>query len=477
MTSIPANVQNYLGGNRTESPRAQTVEAKEDFGKVLDRQKTEPANESGSKIGKTKKAAAGEENAQMPKEPEEVQTENGKVTDGQGQEDDISETVAPPDKPAAAAEEDRITAAVPALEQPAEELSAEELSAEELSAKEMPAEELSAEELEELMEVLQSALQQIQNLLMQQLDLTPQELEQLLQDEGLNDADLLQPETVNQLILDAAGAENPLALVMDEGLYAKQQIISQGHQEITNDLEKQIGGPQEREGRLTKTLESLQKSMDSQPVQETAAAAESQGRSGQEAEEHSDSRQQNPNGAGQIFYQSYEAQASGQTVSQTADMEAAYADTQDPREVMNQILDYMKVSMKPENTVLDMQLHPESLGTLHVQISAREGVMAAHFTASSEAVKTMLENQMTVLKESFLQQDIKVDAIEVTVETHQFESNLEQGRQRGGETEERRPKRRRLDLSSLEPGEELTENEQILTDMMAANGNSVDYLA
>ncbi len=103
--------------------------------------------------------------------------------------------------------------------------------------------------------------------------------------------------------------------------------------------------------------------------------------------------------------------------------------------------------------------------------------MTAHFTASSEAVKAVLENQMIVLKENFEQQDIKVDAIEVTVQTHQFESNLEQGRQRGEEESGRKPRRRRLDVNSLESGEELTEPDQILTEMMAASGSSVDYLA
>lgn len=151
--------------------------------------------------------------------------------------------------------------------------------------------------------------------------------------------------------------------------------------------------------------------------------------------------------------------------------------TQDSQQIVSQILDYMKVSMRPEDTVLDMHLHPESLGTLHIQISAREGVMTAHFTASSEAVKAVLENQMVVLKENFQQQDIKVDAIEVTVETHQFEGSLEQGSQRSEEEAGRRPKRRRLDIGSLESGEELTESEQIITEMMAANGNTVDYLA
>lgn len=451
MTSIPANVQNYLGGNQTERPKVQAAEAKEDFGKVLSRQKTEPVKDSSPKTGEAKKDVADTENVNTPERTEESQTGSGKTAGSQ--EGSVGETAA--QQPAA--EEDRIAADAPAADQPVEEP--------------------SAEDLKEMMEVLQSAIQQIQNLLMQQLELTPQELEQLMQDTGLTDADLLQPEVVNQLILDAAGVENPLALVMDESLYSRQQIITQDHQEITHDLEKQLG---DQDGKLGKVLESLQKSVSGEPVQEPAAA-ESQTRSGRETEGKTDSRQQNQNGAGQIFFQNYTAQTTGQTVGQVgstaAGMEAAYLDTQDPQQVMNQILDYMKVSMKSENTVLDMQLHPESLGTLHVQISAREGVMTAHFTASSEAVKTVLENQMTALKESFLQQDIKVDAIEVTVEPHQFESNLEQGRQRGGETEDRRPKRRRLDLSSLEPGEELTETEQILTNMMAANGNSVDYLA
>lgn len=194
---------------------------------------------------------------------------------------------------------------------------------------------------------------------------------------------------------------------------------------------------------------------------------------------HEKSQSQNQGVTGQAFFQNYTSQTQGQTALQAGTataMAASYTEMPDSQQVVNQILDYMKLSMKPENTVLNMQLHPESLGTLHIQITAREGIMTAHFTASSEAVKNVLENQMAVLKEHFEQQDIKVDAIEVTVESHQFESNLEQGRQRGGEEPGRRPKRRRLDVSSLESGEELTESEQVITEMMAASGNSVDYL-
>ena len=128
-------------------------------------------------------------------------------------------------------------------------------------------------------------------------------------------------------------------------------------------------------------------------------------------------------------------------------------------------------------TSLQMQLHPESLGTLQIQISAKEGIMTAQFTAESLAVKAVLEGQMIQLQESFLQQDIKVEAIEVTVATHQFESNLEQGREGSEQEEAKQSKRRRIDLSRLEETEELSDAEELIAKIMSENGNSVDYLA
>ena len=101
------------------------------------------------------------------------------------------------------------------------------------------------------MEILQSAILQIQELLMQQLNLSPQELEQLMRKEGVTELQLLQPETVDQLILDAAGAEDPVELVMDENLYQSKQAITQGFQEITRETEEELN----REGGLSKVLE------------------------------------------------------------------------------------------------------------------------------------------------------------------------------------------------------------------------------
>ncbi len=457
MTSIPANVQNFPAGNRTGQHKVQTSESKEDFGKVLDRQKTGTSLESSVKTpnqtngpaDETVKTQGQNETSQEAEAADAVQAEDGEtgtgeiVVDKQQSENtgDVAET------------------------EPVADATVESL--------------LPEEGLEQVMEVLQSAILQIRELLMQQLNISPQELEQLMRQRGFTEMQLLQPETVGKLILDATGAQDSMTLVMDENLYQTQQTINQGYQEIVHTLETDL----KEEGGLQKTLESLENSIDSQKVQEPGAAdilrQEQPGtdRGQEDTRDHSHSQDV----TGQVFYQNYTSQAqtqavTGQTGATAFPSGPDYVQTPDTQQVMNQILDYMKVSMRPEDTVLNMQLHPENLGTLHIQISAREGVMTAHFTATSEAVKTVLENQMAVLRENFEQQDIKVDAIEVTVETHQFESNLEQGRQRGEEEQSRKPRRRRLDVSGLESGEELEEPDQIVAEMMAANGSSVDYL-
>ena len=155
--------------------------------------------------------------------------------------------------------------------------------------------------------------------------------------------------------------------------------------------------------------------------------------------------------------------------------------SENTQEIMDQIMEFMRVQLRPETTSLSMQLHPESLGTLQIHISAKEGIMTAQFVASSESVKAALEQQMTVLQDNFQNQNIKVEAIEVTVATHQFESNLEQGRERQSESENegKKPRTRRLNLNSLdlESTDELTDEERIAAQMMAANGNTVDYMA
>ena len=146
---------------------------------------------------------------------------------------------------------------------------------------------------------------------------------------------------------------------------------------------------------------------------------------------------------------------------------------------MRQIMDYMRIQVRPETSQLEMQLHPESLGTLHIQLSSRGGMVTANFITQNEAVKAALESQMIQLKESFEQQGVKVEAIEVTVQSHAFERNLDQGRGQNSGQEQTAKRARARRIAPMDPVdvEEPGEREELAADLLAASGSQVDYTA
>jgi len=148
---------------------------------------------------------------------------------------------------------------------------------------------------------------------------------------------------------------------------------------------------------------------------------------------------------------------------------------------MDQILSNIRIRITPNVDSLEMQLHPQSLGTVHVQLTNHAGEITAMFHVQNEAVKTAVETQMIQLKEALNDQGVKVEAIEVSVDTRGFESSLWQGQENPGQEayEQQRRTPRRINLASLDASfeEEATEEEVLAAKMMEANGNTVDFTA
>ena len=158
--------------------------------------------------------------------------------------------------------------------------------------------------------------------------------------------------------------------------------------------------------------------------------------------------------------------------------------TIDVQDIMNQIAEFAKVNLSPENSSVEMQLNPENLGKVYLHIAAtKEGNITAELAVSSETVKTALEAQIADLRTSLNQQGIKVDAVEVTIASHEFERNLEQNaageeqqssqREENGRTAGRRLFRGELDeLSGL-----MNEEEALAAQIMKDHGNTMDVTA
>ena len=165
-------------------------------------------------------------------------------------------------------------------------------------------------------------------------------------------------------------------------------------------------------------------------------------------------------------------------ISEQNTMDTPYLSA-DTMEIIEQIAEKIKVCISEETSSMEMQLNPVNLGKVYLQVSSREGAINAQLTATNEAVKNALEVQMATLRENLEQAGVKVDAIEVTVASHEFERNLEQDQKREEQEGERAQKeagrRRNLNLSSLDELSGLmSEEEALVAQIMRDNGNSVD---
>lgn len=172
-----------------------------------------------------------------------------------------------------------------------------------------------------------------------------------------------------------------------------------------------------------------------------------------------------------------EVNAAGE-MSQTASYTSV-----DAIDVINQIVERVRISQGIDTTTIEMQLNPENLGRIYLNISSREGAVHAQLYAQNEDVKAALEAQIATLTENLNQAGVKVDAVEIAVATHEFERNLEQNAGSGEEQQEEAQERNQTSRRSLrldgfdDPELTLSEEEALIAQMMKDNGNSVDFTA
>lgn len=431
MTKVPVNVPNFAAnmmyGN---SAKVQSTDATGEFGKIFENQKNVATEVKTQETGR-------EEEAYEPQEEVVKSTDNENVTN------EVNETRS----------SDNVK-------------EASEAQAGQNTGEEDAEGELTEEEMNLIMPMLQTAAGDLKDVLAQELGISTEELDALMESMGLDDMDLLNQGTLKDILLQANGLDMT-ALLTNEELYGQIQSLDSAFEEVMSNVQDTLQMSDEEMNALQEQLMNMTK----EPVitvEENVAAPTGKNDATEE---------QNPQNAFAAPNQNLmnvQEQASQVSATQTS---ASFMSAE-TENIMNQIMDYMRIQLNEETSTLEMQLQPESLGTLQIRISAKEGIMTAQFTTASETVKAALESQLVQLQQQFENQNIKVDAIEVMVQTHQFESALEQGGEREQQTEEGKKGRvRRIDLSQLEEVEEIPEEDRIVAEMMAANGSTVDYLA
>lgn len=149
--------------------------------------------------------------------------------------------------------------------------------------------------------------------------------------------------------------------------------------------------------------------------------------------------------------------------------------------IVRQIVEQVKVQVKPDTVSMELQLNPENLGKVNLHVSSKEGAVTAQLFVQNETVKQAIEGQIMVLREAMQQQGIKVEAVEVTVQTGDFNRNLRQHEEDAREhakEQARKVSRKNINLlDGLEETEGLEEEEILRAHIMRQSGNSLDMNA
>lgn len=375
---------------------------------------------------------------------------------------------------------------------------------------------------------VQKAGEELVGKVAEELGVSEEDVRSAMEILGLTMADLLNPDNMTQLVLTLEGADM-LSLMTDEGLYNSLQNLLGMVNETVNNLQKELGISPEELAALLEQAQNTEEAVAEEqpkdtPVDDAAQNADGQDdytvtvekdgevvkvsvevdgnaktetaevtsekvqmpeelakeNSGKEEGTKKDNSSQSNNTQGNMLLENLLNRDNNVVKADTAFANTMAGNAADTQNIMNQIMDYMKIQVKTDMTQMEIQLHPASLGTININISSKEGVITAQFLTQNEAVKAAIESQIVQLKNSFEEQGIKIEAVEVTVESHAFERNLsgesdsrqqsQNGKKKGG---------RKINLNELNPEEEaqMGEEEQLAAAMMSAGGNTVDFTA
>lgn len=344
-------------------------------------------------------------------------------------------------------------------------------------------------------EKVNDVVQNVKDTIKEELDVSDEDIAKAMEVLGITDNDLLSVVKVTELVSALTGADS-ITLITDDDMSGKLTSVLDAVNTAQEDVADMLNTDVDDAVLMVRTDAVVKKDTDetavkntdssitdNQSVSETeslsdvlAAKVTAQGSSKHEESTGEHTGEQNHN------TQSY----GGVADSIIQSMKDSFADivTEDTSrvseaDIVNQVIDQIKLSSGRELTSIEVMLNPERLGSVHVTVTAKNGILSAQIAAQNEQVKTALENQVTALKENFQNQGIKVEAVEITVMTHQFEAGQNFGQNESERKQSEQKINKKLNLSDYMDDEDETVSAQDIRrkDSIQNGNSSVEYMA
>lgn len=328
-------------------------------------------------------------------------------------------------------------------------------------------------------EMFTNIMQEVNGLgkeLLQELNMTPEELEVILQELATT------PEAATeQMMPEEMMPEQADEVIVHESAEAANETVVVKQSETTEEVVEETQVKDAVTDVAVKEVSEKEDANEQSNYQQEESAEEWNGKSGASTENVKQTGRVAETGPENVT--PFEGVTTGTVEGWSVNPESVqgmsgYVSVSD---IMEQFMAQVRVHISEEATKMEMQLNPEHLGKLYVEITEHEGSITAKIQTQNVIVKEALEAQLADLRQNLGQAGVKVDAVEVTVASHEFERNLEQdanSQKQQEDTQQKTSARRNINLNDLGNLQGLmTEEEEIVARMMAEQGNSVNYTA
>lgn len=375
---------------------------------------------------------------------------------------------------------------------------------------------------EDEMNALEEAGKEIVQAIADEMEVTLEEVEEAIEVLGLNVISLLEPSNLQNVVLELSDETEPIALVTNENLFGAVKdlttIVDATVADVAEDMDIEVSDVknlielaevQENSPEMEMSVETISdqdtikeapkfkvevndktievdkngneiKTTTETPLKDTKVQPKESKEESSKEESHDFK-----NSEGTLFKNPMTnnlVNEIGENETEIPESPTSFV-SEETQDIMNQIMDRMKIDLTPDMDEIEISLHPASLGNVKVNLTANKaGEITAEFKVQNELVKAAVEAELNDLRETFKASGTKVTEIEVSVELQSFDSNLWQGKghesgTESGNREDRRP--RRINLNDLDAlfEDEASEEEILAAKMMEANGNTVDFTA
>lgn len=365
---------------------------------------------------------------------------------------------------------------------------------------------------EEIVQASANVYTQIIDVIADNLECDPQEIEQIMDDLDIKPEELLDNQNINQIVCEFTGLESNMDILTDDSLSAAVKDIYSEIDNQVSEMDSNFGINKEElkelfskmnvsEPNITdENFEILENAdADSEEMLQNVKTNEVPENIETDAEEvqnnniaatktdeskTSDDNELSEKGSSDSERSTFTGNETTENkltdiisnLRETIAENISGEDNGIADKIIKQITEDVKLYAKPDMTSLEIQLEPESLGKVSLTVASKAGAVTAQLAVQNEVAREAIESQMTTLKESLNNQGIKVEAIEVTLASKEFEQNLD----KEADTNEQNSGKRRKHISSDELAEIngiSTGEETVMETMMKEMGSTVNYSA